>query len=328
MKASFSPHTHALLLRVRNTVGDFLSTHKYWIFVLISAYCIADLLILTIYPYLLTAQGFHHSPPAINKSHAEHPLREYVPIWDFNVFHDGAIPPTLSSLQKNTTTKTNQPVRSALPLTLNGTIVHQKPLYSIANITVKSQNKSINYYTQDKIESLARIITITSDRVYLMNLTNSKKEYIEISDLPNISLQFREKKPHRRDPADGVFSVKPFHSRVDRSFINKHLRVLPEILQQATVVPHWEKGEMVGYRFKHIEPGSPYEKLGFRVSDIIKSVEGERVRSELQAAEMFHRLKHSSKLNMTLQRDGEDIPFSWTVNEDASIEDTSNVKFR
>ena len=311
------------VLRFKNAVVYFVSEKRYWLFVLILAYCIADLLVLTIHPYLVSSQV-----TSWNSGHlsAQQPLTEYIPIWDFNVFHNAPIPPSLFSLQKGQEISGTPPKVSNLPLTLNGTIVYQNPLYSIANITLKNQNKSDSYQIQDQIESLARITDILSDRVYLINLTNNKREYIAVSDLPEINLQFKKREP--LFTLQGSAPTKSFHQKINRSFINKHLRSLPEVLQQARVIPHWEDGKMIGYRFKHIQPGSPYEQLGFKVDDVIKSVEGEQIKSELQAVELFHRLKNSSKLNMILQREGKDVPFSWTVDEDAAIEDTSTVSFQ
>lgn len=304
----------------------FISKKKHWIFVLILAYCTADLFVLTIHSHLVPVQtqNWNHKRLSTKQNTL---LTEYIPIWDFNVFHNATIPPSMSSLQKGQEINSTQPKVSNLPLTLNGTIVHQNPAYSIANVTLKNQNKSESYQIQDEIESLARITNITSDKIYLINLTNNNMEYISISHLPDVNLQFRQQSSLLRRSKEST-PVKGISQKVNRSFINKHLRSLPEILQQASVVPHWEEGKMIGYRFKYIKPGSPYEELGFRVSDVIKSVEGEQIKSELQAAELFHRLKNSSKLNMILQREGREIPFSWTVDEDVAIENNSEVRFK
>ena len=326
MTISFSPNITTFAHQCRSAVQNFVFARKHWIFVLFCAYGTADLLVLAVHPYLLSSQTKNRFLPA-GRINPAGELAEYTPIWDFNVFHNGAIPPPLSSLSQEKPISSNKPVLSALPLTLNGTIVYKNPGYSTANIGFKSQGKSKSYQTHSQVETLARITKITSDRVYFVNLTNNKNEYIEVPDLPTLSLHFRKKGAGLR-PREGGGRLNSFHTHIDRSFINQHLRSLPEVLQQAAVSPHWEHGKMVGYRFTHIQPGSPYEKLGFQISDVIKSVEGEQIQSELQAAELFYRLKNTSKLNMILQREGEDIPFSWTVNEDVSIEDTSGVQFK
>ena len=98
------------------------------------------------------------------------------------------------------------------------------------------------------------------------------------------------------------------------------MRSLPTILQEAKVVPHYEGGKMIGFRFKYIKPGSIYEELGFKVSDIITSVAGEQPRSQLHAAELFHQFKNRTQLDMMIKRKGKDIAFSWTVNEDGATE--------
>ncbi len=323
MKISFSPNISHVITRGKTTMVQLLSQNKHWIFIVLCAYAMADLLVLASYPYFLSAQTRQNFAPIGRVTDAT--LTEYVPIWDFNVFHNGAIPPSMAS-QNSQKPKNNEPVRSLLPLVLNGTIVYQNPILSRANITVKSQKNSQTYQTDDKIEALARITHITGKRVYFINLTNNTQEYVEVADLPSANLQFRNKFQNTQNALTGQKSLS--QKRIDRSFINRHLRSLSKVLQQARVVPHWEHGRMVGYRFQHIDPGSPYEKLGFQVSDVIKSVEGEPVRSELQAAEMFHRLKNTSSLKMTIQRGGQEVPFTWMVNEDSGIEDTSGIRFK
>ncbi len=290
----------------------------------IIAYLSADLLILSIRPSFLSA-----SQPRIlqgPKQKKRDLLSQYRPISDFNVFHNDPIPPSLSSLQEEPKTPTGTPQPSRLPLTLKGTIVYQNELYSIAHITTTTKGKSDSYQIGDVIDTLARITHIESEKVYFINLNSNTEEYIKISSLSEqTGLKFR--KPRRQVLPHRIKSKKPFNFQIQRSIVNKYFRNLPDILQKARVVPYWENGVLVGHQFKYIEPGSVYEKeLGFKVSDIILSVNGEKVRSPIHAAELFHRVKSNSKLDMLVKRDGKDIPFSWSINEDSSIEEPSQLQ--
>ena len=273
--------------------------------------------------------------PTMNRTTKKVSVAEYTPIWDFNIFHNAAIPPPLSFSQEEK--QTLEPQLSRLPIQLNGTIVYSNPAYSIANITVQGQEMSESHHIDDEIENkagspLARITQIQPERVYFINLNNNQEEYIEVPKMRNITFNFgkggkKETKTEGKDAGNIIKKIGDFQFQINRSDINKHLRSLPNILQEAKVVPHWEKGKMIGFRFKYIKPGSIYEQLGFKVSDIISSVAGEQVQSQLHAAELFQRFKYSTQLDIVVKRNGKDIPFSWTVNEDTAGEEPPRSRY-
>ena len=299
----------------------FLSNQKYWILVIISAYCFADLMLISLHPFLIASKT--PRSPVMNKSSQKKvSVAEYTPIWDFNIFHNAAIPPSLSATQKEE--ESLKPRLSNLPIQLNGTIVYSNPAYSIANITIKGKNTSESYQIDEEVESLARITQITSDRVYFINLNNNQEEYIEVPNIRNISFDFKKQKKEGTKEKDNTSIIKTigdFQFQIKRSDINKHMRSLSTILREAKVVPHRKNGKLIGWRFSYIKSGSIYEQLGFKVSDIIISVAGEQPRSQLEAAEMFQRFQHSTKLDMMVNRKGKDIAFSWLVDEDDVSED-------
>lgn len=308
---------------------SYLSTKKYWLFTIITAYCLADIAIISQRSRFLSEE----TPllPIISK-----PLpkaantAEYIPIWDFNIFHDGPIPPPFSSKLK---VDSSHPVRSLLPLQLNGTIVYQNSSYSVANITMKGKKSKV-YQTHDTIfrnpkeetDPLAQITQIDLNRVYFINLNNNKAEYIEIRNTNktgNVGFDFGKKTNNAQKKRKKSFikQLGKNQFQMNRSDINKHLRSLPSILQSARVVPHWERGEMTGWRFTNIKSDSLFKTLGFQKSDVIISVAGERPRSQLHAAELFQRFKNLSKLDIVIKRKGKKIPLTWSVEEDVAGED-------
>ena len=308
--------------------SKFLLAKKYWIFILISAYCMADLTIVSLQPLLLsdTPPFASSSMPSSRKlQKTANLLTEYVPVWDFNIFHNGAIPPPLSA---NDAQQKDLPKLSSLPLMLNGVMVYENPAHSIASITIKSKNISEPVKVDESIpseEPLARITKITMGRVYFINLNNNKEEYIELPNMDNTAFNIEgigdKKQPPGVSKNKGlVRKIGNFKWEVDRSQVNKHIRSLDTILQQAKVTPHYEGGKMIGFRFKYIKSGSVFETLGFKKGDVITSVAGQQPRSALHAAELFQQLQNRSHLDMKVKRKGKDIPFSWSVYEDASTE--------
>ena len=106
---------------------------------------------------------------------------------------------------------------------------------------------------------------------------------------------------------------------VKRSDLNDYLGRLPEILNQARVVPHLQNGELKGFRFASIDKGSVFEDLGFEKGDVIKEVAGELVTTPEQALELFERLKGGSGFKMLVEKDGKDVEWEYNVNENAPI---------
>ena len=104
-----------------------------------------------------------------------------------------------------------------------------------------------------------------------------------------------------------------------RSDVKDHLNRLPEILNQARVVPHTENGELKGWRFASINKGSIFEDLGFEKGNIIKQVDGELVTSPEQALELFDRLKSESGVKILVEKDGKDVELEYDVDEDSPM---------
>ena len=314
-------------MRWKSVFIRVLYARKHWLFVILGAYLVADLLILFIRPTFIPLT---HQAPKIRQSKVTNSFSEYKPIADLNIFHNAPIPPSIASTDMVQSANFDGiPVLSGLPLKLNGTIVYKNELYSIAHIDIINNNTSDSYQIGDTIGKLARITKIESDRVYFINLNSNTEEYIQVPDLPQVNLQFRKEKPQSEITNTDNKFVKHLGNnnfQIKRSVINDLFRSLPDVLQQATVVPRWNQNQLVGYEFKYIEAGSPYEKLGFKVSDVIESVNGEKILSAVQATELFLRVKNRSKIDMTILRKGQQIPFSWSINEDVSMAEPSSLR--
>ena len=315
-----------LYTRCKDFLLYFLYAQKHWVLIALTAYLAADLLILFIRPILIPTS---HRPVLARQPIRSNSIANYKSIIDLNIFHNAPIPVSLSSLDTHSPRTSGQPLLSGLPLALNGTIVYENELYSIANISISNNTVSNSYYIGEKIDKLARITRIESERIYFINLNSNTEEYIEVPDLHQINFQFKQKKPvdEIQNTDNGfVKHLGDFNFQIKRSVVNNLFHSLPDVLQQATVVPRWENGELIGYEFKYIEPDSPYEKIGLKKHDIIESVNGEKILSAVQATELFMRVKNRSNINMTIQREGKQVPFSWSINEDVSITEPSALQ--
>ena len=308
----------------QGNVLKFVSGKKSFFLILIASWCCADLITISLRPLFLS--DAMPRTPLFNKQKKAHSNLEYMPIWDFKIFHNADIPPALS-LQPGI--KNRHPVKSNLPLTLNGTIVFRNPIYSIASITVKNTSQSyrvqedIDDNPNDNVSPLARITEIANDRVYFINLKNNMLEYIE-----KVPANFEFFQPVSSKSSTTNTQKNSFSFQVNRSELNKYIQNLPTILQDAKVVKHYENGEMIGFRFDYIKPGSEYEKkLNFQKGDIILSVNGESPRTIQEAIKLFHEMRSDSKFDVVIRRGGKNLDFSWIINDDDFVEPPPSSRF-
>lgn len=253
----------------------------------------------------------------------------YKHILNRNMFNsDGVISPPLSSLQKSDGGEGeeeeiyNDPVLSSLPLTLEGTIVHRNPYRSLA--TVEVGGKALSYTVGDNIDGLAEVISVVRKKVIIRNSDTRKLEYIEIP---------RDLKIERRKPVVKVVPKPTFGApekvkpsvvkregntfKAKRSDVNKKLNNLGKLLREAKVERAVDPvtGEVMGFEFKSIKEGSDISDLGFQVGDIIKSVDGEIINSPSTAMRLFNQMKNASELKITINRDGQDQEFDYSIED-------------
>ncbi|MFQ6021146.1 MAG: type II secretion system protein N [Acidiferrobacterales bacterium] len=81
-----------------------------------------------------------------------------------------------------------------------------------------------------------------------------------------------------RAEGDNVFSV-------DRNALNEELRN-PDLLRQALMVPNAGGGFLV----RQIKPGSLYQKLGLRVGDVVRKVNGRDINTLDEALQLYQQL--------------------------------------
>jgi general secretion pathway protein C len=286
-----------------------------YILAALCGFFIADLGILYVRPALLPTQPPPNRPihaPAVNYASVD----QYRPITERNVFNEDAkIPPPMSANGEGPQSVDAPPVASNLPLKLEGTLVHANPAKSVATITVKSKNSADSFIVDSEIENMARVTKIERRKVIFRNLNNQRLEFIEIPADPALAL--KKAGPAPVDSGE-VKQKNDFEFAMSRADINKYTSNLGEVLQQARMVPNivpGSGGKVDGFRFVAIQPGSIYEKLGFKPDDIIKSVNGEPVDSPTKAMEMYNALKADNQVQLGVNRGNRDETFRYDITD-------------
>lgn len=226
------------------------------------------------------------------------------------------IPPELRADESGTGNEQQVPILSQLPLTLIGTIVHGNPLRSIGTIELKSQNSIQPFIAGDEIEGMARIEKIERKMVIFTNLSNGRREYIEIPS--DFKINFKSSSNSAvTSPQSSEYQVSETQFALKRSDVLKYTADMGSLLQQARAVPNRDPrtGEIDGFRIMNIKPDSIFTKLGVKQNDVISGVNGEPVTTPQKAMELYQKLRTESKIEVTVKRGGQDVRLEFNVNE-------------
>lgn len=276
-------------------------------------YVAADLGLLYIRPSMLPKEAPPIKPSRQVRTKIYN-LAEYNIIFERNIFNeDGLIPPALGATNDGKDNLERAPVLSQLPIQLLGTIVHFNPKLSIATVNLTSKSVSMSYKVDDEIEGLAKVTKIERKKVFFINLSSRAPEYIEIPEDAVLNFGLQASSAPQSDSL--VEERGRFNFSVRRTDIENLTQNLSALLQQARMEPVFSPDGIgvEGFRFVNIQAGSVYEKLGFKVNDMIRSVNDEPVNSPTKAMEMYNTLKTSNTVRLGVERDGREERFNYSI---------------
>jgi type II secretion system protein C len=205
----------------------------------------------------------------------------------------------------------NIPVKSTLPLNLIGTVVLQDELKSVATIEDKSSNLIVPVRIDDEITGKIKILKIETSQVIFRNLASGKKEFINLGDAsPVIQLgtsAISGTQPTRKNTKDANYKIEklsPNQFVMNRGELDRALGDFNNLLTQARAVPYMEGGQPAGFQLVQIDPGSFYEKAGFKIGDVVQGVNGDPVTDVSKALELFNALKTGTHVEIQVKTDG------------------------
>lgn len=233
------------------------------------------------------------------------PFAEYQVIVSRNLFSSlGRIPgDEVPGVQE----QNNDPVKTSLPLNLIGTVILKNELRSVATIEDKGDSQVFPVRVEDEIPGKIKIISISTYKVVFRNLSNGKKEYVDMPEEGNgtqISVGSLSSRKSTPGEGGGIEQTAPNNFNIARTELDKYLSNINDVLTQARAIPHFENGQPAGYKLIQIVKGSVYEKLGFKDNDIICGVNGESITDPARAFELLNQLKTAAQLEICVKRDG------------------------
>jgi general secretion pathway protein C len=267
----------------------------------VSAYMLADLLILLTRPALLP-QGPLPEKPVQSLQLQVGPLSSYSSIASRNIFSSkGIIPPALES-EESKEVQELPPIPSQLPLELIGTLVHSNPAKSLAAIQLKNKNETLSFSVGTDVDNMARVENIQRQLVFLRNLNTQRLEYIEIKSTSKIN--FDSAKPSLSSGKQDVKKLGENKFVIKKSDLLKYTSDLSSVLMQARAVPARRAGtgEVYGWKLADIQPNSIFTQLGLQPGDTILNVNGRAVTSVQEAMAMYQEFQNASQIMLEVER--------------------------
>ena len=295
---------------------SFIQKTYPYILIILIGYMGADLVVLSLRPHMLPQDP----PPTKPSSQPSSPqISNYQSIRERNIFNSkGLIPESLSHPGKKvdkSSPQTNVAVKTSLPIDLKGTIVHRNPRKSVATILSKGRSNAhvTSFRVNEEAYNMIKIISIERRKITFKNLNNGQKEYAVIPEDMKLSIGYKNAHYKQKSNDADILKVQPNEFSIKRSDFSKYTGNLDEILKQARMLPNKKNGEIKGYRFVNIQPNSIYEKLGFRVGDIIKQVNNEPVNNPQKAIKLYQALQSSNQIQITLERNGSEQDNTYSI---------------
>jgi hypothetical protein len=99
-----------------------------------------------------------------------------------------------------------------------------------------------------------------------------------------------------------------------RAEVDTALANLGELAQHARIVPAFENGKNVGFKFFSIRPGSLWDSaLHLQNGDIVRRINGHDLASPEAALEVYTKLKDTTELHVDIERRGTPMRLHYTV---------------
>jgi len=95
--------------------------------------------------------------------------------------------------------------------------------------------------------------------------------------------------------------------------LREAIQVAGKVLTQAKVGAYLVNGHIQGVRVTDISPGSMYERMGIHSGDVIKRVNGYRIKGMGDIFGVYRKLRKQSVLTVDIERDGKTVTFVYKL---------------
>ena len=275
---------------------------------------------------IVPEQKIKYLPQQQNIGDRSRKMSDFKAIIDYNVFDAETSQEVVLAVIEPIETSTGVELNSILSnLKLLGIGLSSGDSFCIIrNIKLKTEDvfrkgDEVAYTVGESVQRSGLIV------LRIVNQTGDQKVYLKLGEKTGI-LEYQEKteeisgkkpvwdstprlKPRTSSAGPALaskssYSVDGQNYHIESTEVDSHLNNFANLLNQARMVPHFEKGKHKGYKVKAIDKGSLYEKLGLRNNDIITEVNGEPLDSGEKVMSLFKQLRNEREFSVKVNRKG------------------------
>ena len=101
---------------------------------------------------------------------------------------------------------------------------------------------------------------------------------------------------------------------IDRSLLEHYAENMDEIYKNIGITEIKEGKDLQGFKINFVKRNSPFSKLGIRRDDVIKSINGQEIKSYNAAFGVYKNIKDVENLNMVIMRGKEEMELEYEIN--------------
>jgi general secretion pathway protein C len=101
-----------------------------------------------------------------------------------------------------------------------------------------------------------------------------------------------------------------------RNMINDAMKDVSKLMTEIKISPHMgEDGQPSGLAVSDIKPNSIFRRMGLRNGDVLKSVDGQDIRTVDDALKLYESMKSAESLAVQIQRRGRDRTIEYHIRQ-------------
>jgi type II secretion system protein C len=254
-------------------------------------------------PDISTSVTAENADPAAPARQHNRSADYYAAMGNSLIFGDAGVVPGAGASSRNSNASSpgsldSLPATSLTSLTLLGTAVGTE---EISSAVIEDGAQVKVYWEGDKVAGSAVVEQILPNKVVLNRdgtrevLTSSVSQVSSVRPTPPTGT------PTARTPPARV-SSRPGYTIVDRAEWQD--RDPYEMIGQGKVTPAWRNGQVEGLQLQNIGDNEYAQRLGLQEGDVVRSVNGVRIRSMEEAMSLAQKLQQAPVIRVEVMRGG------------------------
>jgi type II secretion system protein C len=174
---------------------------------------------------------------------------------------------------------------------------------------VLGSGESINGFVLEGAGSNFAMFSKDNKNYKVMLIKNSKLETSASSITPS-------RKPAVSSSTEAIGEVTNEGSVkiIDRSLLDHYAKNMDDIYKNIGVSEIKEGKDLQGFKINFVRKDSPFAKLGIRRDDVIKSINGQEIKTHKAAMDVYKTLNDVESLNLVIMRGKEEMELEYEIN--------------